>query len=216
MLGYRPSNYQPYYQAFLHSSYANSRELWVNRHNERLEFLGDTILDAIVGEFLFEKFPEMDEGSLTRIKTRFVSRKTLNRMAEKLNLVTYVAGDFRSGEIPEDVKGNTFEALVGAIFLDKGYGKTKKIVFERFYDKHVNIFALLNKDDDYKSKLIKWGQKNRKSVRFLAEDSLDAKKNKVYTVNLLIDGEPCGLGVASSKKDAEQIAAKEACERFYI
>lgn len=216
LLGYKPANYLPYYQAFLHSSYANSKEHLVNRHNERLEFLGDVILDAIVGEFLFEKFPDLDEGNLTRLKTRFVSRKTLNQLSGKLGLVSFVAGDFRNGEIPEDVKGNTFEALVGAIFLDQGYKKTKKIVLNKFFDKNINMFALLNKDDDFKSKLIKWGQKNRRTVRFDAEDSIDAKKNKIYSVKVWIDDEECGQGVSNTKKDAEQMAAKEACEKYYI
>lgn len=216
LLGYKPTNYLPYYQAFLHSSYANSKEHLVNRHNERLEFLGDVILDAIVGEFLFQKFPELDEGNLTRLKTRFVSRKTLNQLAEKLGLVKFVAGDFRNGETPEDVKGNTFEALVGAIFLDQGYKKTKKIVLDRFFDKNINLLALLSKDDDYKSKLIKWSQKNRHAVRFEAVDSLDGNKFKIYTVKVFINEEFCGHGESSTKKEAEQMAAKEACDKHYI
>lgn len=216
LLGYSPANFQPYYQAFLHSSYANSKEHLANRHNERLEFLGDLILDAVIGEFLFEKFPNLDEGNLTRLKTRFVSRKTLNQLADKLDLVRFVVGDFRNGEIPEDVKGNCFEALIGAIFLDQGYKKTRKIVLKRFFDKHINLFALLNKDDDFKSKLIKWGQKNRRMVRFDAEDSLDAKKNKVYSVVVWVDDEESGRGSSFTKKAAEQQAAKEACDKFYI
>ena len=216
LLGYNPTNHLPYYQAFLHSSYANSKQHLVNKHNERLEFLGDVILDAIVGEFLFEKFPDLDEGNLTRLKTRFVSRKTLNLLAEKLDLAKFVAGDFRNGEIPEDVRGNTFEALIGAIFLDKGYKKTKKIVLTRFFDKHINLLALLSKDDDFKSKLIKWGQKNRHMVRFDAVDGTDAKKNKTYTVKVWVDDEECGQGFSTTKKAAEQMAAKEACEKFYI
>lgn len=216
MLGYKPTKYEPYYQAFLHSSYANSKEHLINKHNERLEFLGDVILDAVVGEFLFEKFPHLDEGNLTRLKTRFVSRKTLNQLADKLELVKFVVGDFRNGEIPEDVKGNAFEALIGAIFLDQGYKKTKRIVLKRFFDKHINLFALMNKDDDFKSKLIKWGQKNRRIVRFDALDSIDSKKNKIYSVKVWIDDEECGEGVSNTKKEAEQKAAKEACEKYYI
>lgn len=216
LLGFTPTNYQFYFQAFLHSSYANSKEHLAFRHNERLEFLGDLILDAIVGEFLFEKFPDYDEGNLTRLKTRFVSRKTLNQLADKLDLVKFVAGDFRKGEIPEDVKGNTFEALVGAIFLDKGYKKTKKIVITRFFDKHLNLLAILSKDDDFKSKLIKWCQKGKRSIRFEAEDVMDTKNNRAYRVTVWIADEPAGAGVSLNKKSAEQLASKEACEKFYI
>lgn len=215
LLGYKPANFEPYYQAFLHSSYANSKQHLAFRHNERLEFLGDLILDAVIGEFLYEKFPNLDEGNLSRLKTRFVSRKTLNQLAEKLNLIDFVAGDFRSGAIPEDVKGNTFEALVGAIFLDIGYKKTRKVVMKNFFDKHLNLFALLNNDDDYKSKLVKWAQKSRKVIRFEAQE-IRSEIKKEYTVVVYLDDEACGKGVSPNKKAAEQLAAQEACERFYI
>ncbi len=215
-LGYSPSEYTLYFQAFIHSSIGNKKKNQPYGHNERLEFLGDLILNAIVGEFLYEKFPHLDEGRLTRMKTRFVSRKTLNKLADKMNIIQFVAGDFRSGSPPEDAKGNTLEALVGAIYLDKGFKKAKKVVIQRFFDRHINLLALLSTDEDYKSRLVKWAQKNKKPLLFEAEDVSESSKERQYKVTVWLDGEAVGAGFSRNKKDAEQEAALQVCDKLYL
>ena len=181
-----------------------------------MEFLGDQILNTIVGEYLYSQFPHLDEGRLTRIKTRFVSRKTLNKLAHNMNLLFFIVGDFRGGEPPEDAKGNTFEALVGAIYLDKGFNKTKQVVIERFFDKHLNMLALVSSDEDYKSRLVKWAQKNKKNLLFEAEDISESAKERSYKVTVWIDGEPVGSGFSRNKKEAEQDAALQVCSQLYL
>ncbi len=215
-VGYSPSDYTPYVQAFIHSSFKNKRKHQNYGHNERLEFLGDQILNTIVGEYLYSQFPHLDEGRLTRIKTRFVSRKTLNKLAHNMNLISFVVGDFRGGEPPEDAKGNTFEALVGAVYLDKGFKKTKQVVIARFFDKHLNLLALISSDEDYKSKLVKWAQKNKKTLSFHAEDISESAKERKYKVTVLMDGEAAGIGFSRNKKEAEQDAALQACSQLYL
>jgi ribonuclease-3 len=215
-IGYSPSDYSLYFQAFTHSSFNNKRKQQSYGHNERLEFLGDQILNTIVGEYLFSQFPHLDEGRLTHIKARFVSRKTLNKLAHNMDLISFIVGDFRGNAAPEDAKGNTLEALVGAIYLDKGFKKTKQVVIERFFDKHLNLLALISSDEDYKSRLVKWAQKNKKTLLFEAEDISESLKERRYKVTVWMDGEAVGSGFSRNKKEAEQDAALQVCSQLYL
>lgn len=215
IIGYTPRDYANYYRAFLHASFANAQEDLYRQHNERIEFLGDVILDAVIADYLFRTFPHMDEGSLTKLKTRFVSRNTLNQLADKIGLPELIVGEFRNGIMPEDVKGNALEALIGAMYLDKGYNFTfKKII--ALFDKNINMLALVNSDNDYKSKLIKWGQKNRHNVRFEHTATRIENNDKVYTVTVFINESEEASAEAKNKKTAEQKAAEVVCNKWYV
>jgi ribonuclease-3 len=216
ILGFRPRNYNLYYTAFLHSSYANSQQHLYKKHNERLEFLGDLILDAIVGDFLYKNYPHMDEGELTRVKTKFINRKTLNQLAERIGIEKLLVADFKLSIFPEDAKGNTLEALIGAIYLDRGFDFTRKIVMSNFYDRHLNMLAMLSNDDDYKSKLFRWAQKNRRTLRYVTSSETGRDQDKEYTIDVYIDDEIVGSGTGKNKKIAEQKASHDACEKLYI
>lgn len=217
LLGFNPKNPELYYRAFLHSSYANAKEHLYKKHNERLEFLGDLILDAIIGEFLFSSFPDMNEGALTKMKTRFVSRNTLNDLAVRLGLEKMIVGEFKGNLIPEDAKGNAFEALIGAIYLDKGFEITKKTVINKFFDKHLNMIALLSFEDDNKSKLHKWAQKIKKTLRFVDEEvMLEGQTEKTYSIQVFLDDEIIAEGSGKNKKSAEKNAAQDACDKLHL
>lgn len=215
IIGYTPRNYSVYYRAFLHASYANASEELYRQHNERLEFLGDVILDAIIADYLFKTFPHLDEGSLTKLKTRFVSRSTLNQLAEKAGIPELVVGEFKNSIMPDDVKGNAFEALIGAMYLDKGFNFTYKKTMAMF-DKNINLLALVNSDNDYKSKLVKWGQKNKQHVRFDHEEFKADNNDKHYTVTIFINNVEEAKADGKNKKVAEQKAAELVCAKWYV
>lgn len=215
ILGFLPGNLENYHRAFLHSSYANNKDHLYKKHNERLEFLGDLILDAAVGEYLFLKFPHLDEGDLTRVKTRFVNRKMLNELAERLGIEKLIVGHFKDNKVPDDSKGNALEALIGAIFLDKGYAKTSKIVMNQFFDKHINLLALITKEEDFKSILVKWCQKSK--LKFdIAETIEDGSLENRIKIELLINEELMGTGTGKTKKEAELNAYQNACEHLRL
>lgn len=216
ILGYKPRNPELYTRAFLHSSFANNTPELYKNHNERLEFLGDLILDATVGIYLFKKFPHLNEGELTRLKMKFVSRSTLNKLAERMDLHSLVMGSFGPGEIPEDVLGNCMEALIGVIFLDKGFETTQKIVMKRFFDRHLNILSLLNSDEDYKSKILLWAQRHKKKIYFQLLQSSKGRHHELWTVKLLLDGQALATGSGRSRKQAEQEASRQACDQLHL
>lgn len=215
IIGFTPSSYDTYYRAFLHASFANAQEDLYRQHNERLEFLGDVILDAIIADYLFKTFPHMDEGSLTKLKTRFVSRSTLNQLAEKIGIPELIVGEFKNGIMPEDVKGNALEALIGAMYLDKGFTFTYKKTLSMF-DKNINLLALVNSDNDYKSKLVKWSQKNKQSVRFEHIESRIENNDKIYTVTIFVNNIEEAQAEGKNKKAAEQKAAELVCTKWYV
>ncbi|MCS6981272.1 MAG: ribonuclease III [Flavobacteriales bacterium] len=216
ILGYKPKYPQLYTRAFLHSSFANNAPELYKNHNERLEFLGDLILDAIVGIYLFEQFPHLNEGELTRLKMNFVNRNTLNKLAKRMELQNLIMSSFVPGEIPDDVLGNCMEALIGAVFLDKGFEKTQKIVLKRFFDRHLNILHLLNTDEDYKSKILLWAQKNKKKIHFQLLQSSKGRQHELWTVELLLDGQALATGSGRSRKQAEQEASRRACDQLHL
>ncbi len=215
IIGFTPGDYSIYYRAFLHASFANAQEDLFRQHNERLEFLGDVILDAIIADYLFHTFPHLDEGSLTKLKTRFVSRNTLNKLSENAGIPQLIIGEFKNSVMPEDVKGNAFEALIGAIYLDKGFKFTYKKTIA-LYDKNINMLALVNSDNDFKSKLIKWAQKSKLNLRFEHNEPRLEKFEKIYSVSIYIDGNLEATAEGKNKKAAEQKAAEIVCNKLYV
>lgn len=209
LLGFWPGNIRLYEQAFTHRSVAREIRDGVKDSNERLEFLGDAVLGTVVAKFLFVKFPYKDEGFLTEMRSRMVSRAYLNKLAIKIGIEKLIQYD-PSNRLYKSICGDTFEALVGAVYLDKGFDFTEKMLLNRIIRFHVDVEELENQDLNFKSKLINYTQKTRKSILFDAREELNGDKQKLYYVTVLVNDKICGEGVGFSKKAAEQAAAENA------
>lgn len=219
MLGFVPSNLHLYHLAFRHKSVAVTIKKGAKNSNERLEFLGDAILGSIVAELLFKKYPFKDEGFLTEMRSKIVSRENLNQLSRKLGLNELIRYDSRMMQHPgkqSSLLGDAFEALVGAVFLDKGYLFTKDFLITRIIKPHVDIQLLETTENNFKSRLIEWAQQEGKSVSFVQVKDEDAEKAKIFLVNVVIDGEIYGTGKDYNKKNAEKLAAEKACEKLKI
>jgi len=205
--GYRPKNLLLFKIALTHKSIANTSKDLIS--NERLEFLGDTILDAVIADFLYHKFPEEDEGYLTKIKAKIVSRKTLATIAASMNISDYIVYQKGRNIRLTTLEGNAFEALIGAIYLDAGYEAVKKSISHTVLRIHLDLPTLLEKEIDFKSKLFIWCQKNKLDIDFksIREEIIDGEWH--YEVEVFINSNPYGRGVGDSKKMAEQAASKE-------
>lgn len=210
LLGFTPGNIALYELAFRHKSVAREIRGGVKDSNERLEFLGDAVLGTIVANYLFGKFPFKDEGFLTELRSKIVSRAYLNKLALKIGVDKLIQYD-ESNRLYKSICGDTFEALIGAVFLDKGFAFTEKVVFNRIIKFHVDIDELEKLEVNFKSKLINWAQRNRKSINFDAREDNSNERQRLYYVTVYIDDEAIGEGVGYSKKAAEQAAAENAC-----
>lgn len=207
--GYRPKNIDLFKRALTHKSISNNSE---ELSNERLEFLGDAILDSVVAEFLFVKFPDEDEGYLTKIKSKMVSRRTLGMIGHEMEIskvLNYNKG--RSIKL-ETIEGNAFEALIGAIYIDGGYKSAQQSISKHIFRKYINLNQILEEEIDFKSKLFIWSQKNRLPISFEIVDEQNDGTTWNYIIKVIINEQEYGRGSGSSKKKAEQAAAKETLE----
>lgn len=210
VLGFRPGRPELYHLALIHKSAANKIYNNPKLNNERLEFLGDAVLDSIVAEHLYKVFPDRDEGFLTQLRSKIVNRETLKRISLKLGIGNMVISKV-ANENHKAVYGDALEAIIGAIYLDKGYRRTKSFVLTRIIDYHINIKKLSKTEIDFKSRIIEWGQKNKKEISFTCrEDTTTNQKIPVFISHLLIFDKIVGMGSGYSKKEAEQNAAKQA------
>lgn len=213
MLGFTPSNLALYELALCHrSNNSNSTE-----NNERLEFLGDAILGAIIGEHLFVKYPTKDEGYLTDMRSKIVNRKTLNQIALKIGLKTIMKFNEQDYYLRNSlIFGNALEALIGAIYIDKGYSKTRTFVRKRILIPFIDIELLENLEVNTKNKLIGWASKQGKKIDFvLIEEKFDHGRKK-FTIGVKIDDEIISTSTAGNKKDASKTAADEAIKLLTI
>jgi ribonuclease-3 len=208
IVGFTPRNHALYQLALVHKSVSFSIFKDFSINNERLEYLGDAVLDAIIAEYLFRKFPEKDEGFLTQMRSKIVNRENLNHIAIKLGIPNIIKTKL-SSENHKSLYGDALEALIGALYLDKGFKKTKEIVLERIIYNHINLSKLQDTESDFKSRIIEWGQKNKKDVSFTSFEE-QSDKNTIFVSHLIIVDEIVGRGIGSSKKEAEQSAAKQA------
>ena len=206
LTGFYPRNAQLYRLAFRNKSGTSQDDSEIPGNNERLEYLGDAILGSVIAEFLFKRFPFKDEGFLTEMRSKIVSRHHLNKLALKLGLDEFILED--RDTISKSVYGNAFEALVGAIYLDRGHKTTTGFIVGRILKHHVDLEELENTELNFKGKLIDWGQKERKEIIFeLVEEIVDGRDKK-YRIAIKIDGDNRGEAVDFSKKRAEQKAAE--------
>jgi len=211
IFGFFPGNIFLYKLALRHKSIASDPKKNSMDCNERLEYLGDAILSAVVADFLFKKFPLKDEGFLTEMRSKIVSRASLNKLSEKLGLNKLVQFDQDSNNQYRSMPGDAFEAFIGAVYLDKGYIFTKKLITDNIIKFHIDIDELVTKEVNFKSKMIEWSQKEKKNLEFRVVEEIGNGYKKIYVVELLIDAVSCGRGEDYSIKKAEQNAAEHAC-----
>jgi len=214
--GFTPSNLELYRLATVHSSIAKENGSGYKESNERLEYLGDAILGAAVADFLFKKFPFKPEGFLTEIRSRIVNREALNLLARKIGVANIVQFDQKNAHLQQVILGNTLEAIVGAIYLDKGYIRTKKFVIDKLINPNYNVDDLVNSDSNFKSKIIEWAQREGKDVKFEILNVKKGRNHKEFTAQVLVDNEAKGTGYGNSKKKAEQDAAFKTCEMLNL
>ena len=215
MLGFYPDKIDLYQEALTHrsSSMRSNSGKWVN--NERLEFLGDAILDAIVADILYKKFENKKEGFLTSTRSRIVQRETLNKIAVEIGLDKIITSSTRNLAHNTNIYGDALEALIGAIYLDQGYRVAKKFVFETLIKQHINMDVVLKSEVDFKSRLIEWGQKYKVEVGFeVTESTFDEQNNPVFESRVIVGGIELGSGKGYSKKESHQKAAKKAIKKL--
>jgi len=213
ILGISPGNDVLYRTALSHRSIRDTPD----ENNERLEYLGDAILSAIVADYLFKRYPYKGEGFLTEMRSKMVNRQQLNDIAVKMGLKKITLYNKFDGSLKSSqIFGNTLEAVVGAIYLDKGYIKTKQWVLKQILIPHMFVDDLELVDINLKNKLIGWANKNGKVLLFeLAEEKIEGGR-RVFTINAVLDGEILSKGKAFNKKDASQIAAQLAIEKLAL
>lgn len=215
ILGFRPGNLQLYEKAFIHrsASFIPGKGRKVN--NERLEYLGDAVLDAVLSDYLFELFPEANEGFLTKIRARIVNRDVLNHLAVSLGIDKILVSNVNVLPPTRNLYGDALEALIGAVFIDKGFKKTKKLILCNILQKHLNLNEIVSTDTDYKSLVFEWVQKNKSKLVFTYKEEYDFDlKKSVFSTTLIIDKKEYGEGHGSSKKEAEQEASRQALKRI--
>ena len=218
LLGFVPGNLALYKMAFRHKSVAQNIRKGVKNSNERLEFLGDAVLGSVVAEVLFKLYPYEDEGFLTELRSKIVSRVNLNQLARKLGFDKLIEFDNRAlnAQRQGSLLGDAFEALIGAVYLDKGYDFTKHFLINHIIKSHIDIHKLEQTETNFKSKLIEWCQRHGKDISFDLVNNLEGENTKLFTVQASVDGEVAGMGKEFSKKNAEKLAAEKACETLGI
>lgn len=211
VLGFRPTKLSLYKAALTHRSVKDSAD----ENNERLEYLGDAILSGIIADFLFKKYPYKEEGFLTEMRSKMVNRNQLNELAIKMGIkkITYFNKFDNSLKISQ-IFGNTLEAIVGAVYLDKGFKKTKKWVIRQIIMPHLFMDDLELLEINHKNKLYGWANKNGKNLEFETVDERIESGRRLFTVAAVVDGEAIADGRAFNKKDASQIAAQLALEKL--
>ena len=214
IIGFKPQNIVFYTKAFTHRSSNKIDEDGFAMNYERLEFLGDAMLSSIIAAYLYKEVPAGDEGYLTKMRSKIVSREHLNELGKDLKLVDFVDSKVLSQNFGDNIHGNIFEALVGAIFLDKGYVFCEKFIQKRVITPYVDIARLEGKVISYKSLVIEWCQKEKKQFNFEVFDDNGIDNQRFFGVKLSIEGKVIAKSRATSKKKAEEIAAKRAYFAF--
>ena len=214
-LGYTFTNSDLLRSALYHSSYANEHRGMGIASNERLEFLGDAVLDAAVGDIVYRHFPGKREGFLTNTRSKLVQRETLNRLAQEMGITQLILSNGRSSAHNSYMGGNAFEALVGALYLDRGYNACMRFIQKRILDQMINIDKVAYKEVNFKSKLIEWAQKNRVKIEFaLKEQHKDKNGSPVFTYMVVLEGVEGCDATGYSKKESQQMASKRTLEKL--
>lgn len=213
IFGFHPRNLHLYKLAFRHKS-VNKDVNGIKINNERLEYLGDAVLGSVIADYLFKKFPYKDEGFLTEMRSKIVCRSNLEKLSRKLGLDKLIDSSPETFNLAKSMRGDAFEALIGAMYLDKGYTFVKKVVISRIVNMHIDIDTLEQLDMNFKSKLIEWAQKEKKEVEFKVVTEHGVKNQRQYEVEVFVDGDAISTGIDFSIKGAEKIAAEKACNQL--
>jgi len=211
ILGFYPGNLQTYDRAFIHrsSSVETGSGRWEN--NERLEFLGDAMLNAIIAALIYKKFPNSNEGFMTNTRSKIVQRDSLNNLALTMGLNRLMVLSTKTTSHNNYIYGNAFEALVGAVYLDKGYKRCFEFIEKQVVDRYFPLERIARKEVNFKSHLIEWSQKNKLEITFeLLETFRDEDKNPVFQSSVSLEGVSLGKGTGYTKKESQQLAAKRA------
>jgi ribonuclease III len=216
ILGFYPSNISLYKSAFRHSSAATLIKDGIKDSNERLEFLGDSIIGTVVADYLFKKFPFKDEGFLTKMRSKMVSRNQHNQIALKLGLNKLLEANNDRSAFSSSINGDAYEALIGAIYLDKGYNFAQTFMLTRIINVHIDMDEVETKEIDFKSKFIEWAQKEKKQYRFETITDGNGASDKLFLLHLIVNNEVVGAAQHLSKRRAEQLASEAACTQLGI
>lgn len=208
LIGFTPLHLPLFKLAFFHKSTFSTRDYAIS-NNERLEFLGDAVLSTIVGEYLFKKYPNSDEGFLTKMRSKIVKRNSLDEIADKMGLDLFLA-NYNQTRLSKSMLGNALEALVGAVYIEVGYERTKQYVVRRILRKYLDIHELEGFDDNYKSQLLEWCQKNGHSIEYKVVAKYKSEKRDKFKVAVFVDGRKMGTADDFNKKSAEQLASERA------
>ncbi|MFR9620393.1 MAG: ribonuclease III [Rikenellaceae bacterium] len=209
MFGFTPYNIDLYKLALIHKSASFELEDGTHINNERLEYLGDAVIEAITSDYLYIEFPTQDEGFLTKMRSKIVSRQSLNALSKSIGLHKHLIVSASNGSMQKNVDGDAFEALIGAIYLDMGYEFANRLLINKLYAQYLNMHRLVESETDYKSRLIEWAQKEHHAIVFETQKDVTSKVNApMFHSVVKIDGLAVGHGIGSSKKEAEQMAAQ--------
>lgn len=208
LFGFVPHNIELYKLALIHKSASLILEDGRAINNERLEFLGDAVIEAVTSDYLFIEFPDRDEGFMTQLRSRIVSRQSLNELAVHLGLDRQVISNSGAGIVQKHIYGDAFEAMMGAIYLDQGYDFVNRLLINGIYYRYLNLDELIESETDFKSRLIEWSQKNHHRILFRTDhDQGYSSAHPVFRCTVLVDDIEVGHGSGDSKKEAEQQAA---------
>ncbi len=208
LLGFTPANLAIFKLAFSHKS-TSSEKAYAIQNNERLEYLGDAVLGTIVAEYLFKKYPNSNEGFLTKMRSKIVKRKALNKIGDKMGL-DVLLNEFNQTRLSRSMLGNAVEALVGAVYLESGYLRTKRFVIRRILRSYVDVHELETLDDNYKSQLLEWCQKNGQTVNYKLLARYKFEKRDRFKVAVMVNGKKLATADDFNKKSAEQTASEKA------
>ena len=210
MFGFIAHNIELYKLALIHKSASVVLENGQQINNERLEFLGDAVLESVTSDYLFIEFPDKNEGFLTQLRSKMVSRQSLNGVAKRIGLDEHVITGSSHNTSQKHIHGDAFEAMIGAIYLDQGYNFVNRLLINKVFVDYIKLDSLLESETDFKSRLIEWCQKSKRTIEFHTESDGEAHQ-PAFVSRVLVDDLKVGSGRGSTKKEAEQSAAKTAC-----
>ena len=211
MLGFYPYDIAVYREALMHRSLNHHRPHEQKKDNERLEYLGDAVIETVVSDILYHHFKGKKEGFLTSMRSKIVQRSSLNRISKEIGLATLIQSTHINRTHNSFLPGNAFEALIGAIYLDRGYAHCYRFFTERIIGKLIDIDKVAKEDNNFKSRLIEWGQKTQYKVVFeLIDEQVVGTNSPTFRSRVCVEGIECGTGFGYSKKESQQLAAKEA------
>lgn len=215
LVGFIPVNLSIFKLAFSHKSNSSDKAFGSSQNNERLEYLGDAVLGTIVAEYLFKKYPNANEGFLTKMRSKIVKRKSLNNIGDKMGL-DMLLQEYNHTRLSRSMLGNAVEALVGAVYLERGYRKTKHYIIRKLLRNYIDVHELESFDDNYKSQLLEWCQKNGQLVTYKLVARYKFEKRDRFKVAVLIDGKKLATADDFNKKSAEQTASERAMHNLGI